>query len=72
MNTNVTSWDPSLGGVDTDWFVERSYISAISEVVIDPSKECEGATENEMEESRMDVDSSEKVTWATSPPKDGD
>lgn len=62
MNTKVTSWDPSTGDVDSDWADGRSYISAISEVLVDDSvaaEVCEGAAKNSMGEARMDVEGSE-------------
>ncbi|CAM9922737.1 unnamed protein product [Ectocarpus sp. 12 AP-2014] len=59
MNTKVTSWDPATGDVDTDWEDGRSYISAISEVLLDSAEACEGAAKNSMGEARMDVEGSE-------------
>jgi poly(beta-D-mannuronate) C5 epimerase len=59
LKTKVTSWDPSKGDVDTDWGDGRSYISAISEVVLDASETCEGAAKNNMGEARMDVENCE-------------
>lgn len=59
MNTKVTSWDPSKAEVDSDWTDGRSYISAISEVVLDPAETCEGAAKNNMGEARMDIENSE-------------
>ena len=59
MNTKVTSWDPSKAEVDSDWADGRSYISAISEVVLDPAETCEGAAKNNMGEARMDIENSE-------------
>lgn len=59
MNTKVTSWDLSADDVDNDLADGRSYISAISEVVLDPTETCEGAAKNNMGESRMDVQNSE-------------
>lgn len=62
MNTKVTSWDPSTGDVDSDWADGRSYISAISEVLVVDSvaaEVCEGAAKNSMGEARMDVEGSE-------------
>ena len=58
-NTTVTSWDPSKAEVDSDWSDGRSYISAISEVVLDPAETCEGAAKNNMGEARMDIENSE-------------
>ena len=59
LDTKVTSWDSSKNDVDTDWGDGRSYISAISEVVLDASETCEGAAKNNMGEARMDVEHSE-------------
>lgn len=59
MNTKVTSWDPATGDVGTDWEDGRSYISAISEVLLDSAEVCEGAAKNSMGEARMDVEGSE-------------
>jgi len=59
MDTKVTSWDSSKADVDSDWSDGRSYISAISEVVLDPAETCEGAAKNNMGEARMDIENSE-------------
>lgn len=59
MNTKVTSWDPSKSSVDEDWEDGRSYISAISEVVIDAEETCQGVAKNEMGEARMDIENCE-------------
>lgn len=59
MNTKVTSWDSSKGDVDTEWGDGRSYISAISEVVLDASETCQGSAKNNMGEARMDVENCE-------------
>lgn len=42
-----------------DPYVERSYISAISEVVLDESETCDGKAKQTMGEARMDIVSSE-------------
>lgn len=59
MNTKVTSWDPSKASVDEDWGDGRSYISAISEVVLDAAETCQGVAKNEMGEARMDIENCE-------------
>lgn len=59
LKTKVTSWDPSKRDHDSDWGDGRSYISAISEVLLDTSETCEGAAKNDMGEARMDVEESE-------------
>ncbi|CAM9693611.1 unnamed protein product [Pylaiella littoralis] len=59
MSTKVTSWDPATGDVDTDWADGRSYISAISEVLVDSAEVCEGSAKKSMAEARMDVEGSE-------------
>lgn len=38
----VVSWDEGKGMVDTHYEDGRSYISAVSEVIYDPSQMCEG------------------------------
>lgn len=47
------------GGAHRDFSVGRSYISAISEIVMDESETCEGRAKNTMGESRMDIIDSE-------------
>lgn len=59
LNTKVTSWDSSKGDVDTDWSDGRSYLSAISEVVLDASETCIGSAKNDMGEARMDIQNCE-------------
>ncbi len=59
VNTKVTSWDPSTSGVDTDWEDGRSYISAISEVLLDSDETCEGVAKHNMGEARMDIENCE-------------
>lgn len=59
MKTKVTSWDDSKGDVDTNFADGRSYISAISEVVLDAGETCQGSAKNNMGEARMDVENSE-------------
>lgn len=38
----VVSWDEGKGTVDTNHEDGRSYISAVSELIYDPSQECNG------------------------------
>lgn len=59
LHTKVTSWDSSKGDVDTDWSDGRSYLSAISEVVLDASETCVGSAKNDMGEARMDIQNCE-------------
>lgn len=59
MSTKVTSCDPSKAEVDSDWSGGRSYISAISEVMLDPAEMCEGVAKRNMGEARMDIENSE-------------
>ncbi|CAN0030314.1 unnamed protein product [Ectocarpus sp. 4 AP-2014] len=59
LNTKVTSWDSSKGDVDTDWSDGRSFLSAISEVVLDASETCVGSAKNDMGEARMDIENCE-------------
>ncbi|CBN80312.1 Mannuronan C-5-epimerase (Partial), partial [Ectocarpus siliculosus] len=59
LNTKVTSWDSSKGDVDTDWSDGRSFLSAISEVVLDTSETCVGSAKNDMGEARMDIENCE-------------
>lgn len=55
----VFSWNEGKGKVDTDTDDGRSYISVISEVVVDSSEDCTGAAKNTMGEARMDIVNSE-------------
>ncbi|CAM9999100.1 unnamed protein product, partial [Ectocarpus sp. 13 AM-2016] len=59
MSTKFTSWDPATGDADSDSGDGRSYISAISEVLVDSAEECEGSAKNSMGEARMDVEGSD-------------
>ena len=52
-------WDTVSNSYDDDESDGRSYISAVSEVLIDGMLGCEGTAKNEMGEARMDVVSSE-------------
>lgn len=53
------SWDEGAGTYDTDYSNGRSYISVVSEVIVDPDEDCEGYAKNDMGEARMDIVSSE-------------
>lgn len=52
-------WDTETNSYDEDESDGRSYISAVSEVLIDGQTDCEGAAKNEMGEARMDISKSE-------------
>ncbi|CAN0188440.1 unnamed protein product, partial [Discosporangium mesarthrocarpum] len=60
--TEVKTWDRGAnggeGGVDENVDDGRSYLSAISEVVMDPTETCDGKARNTMGEARMDILSS--------------
>ncbi|CAM9470339.1 unnamed protein product, partial [Choristocarpus tenellus] len=58
-NTVVTSWDISAGGVDTNYDDGRSYISAITETILDPTLSCDGMALNNKGEARLDILNSE-------------
>ncbi|CAM9950650.1 unnamed protein product [Scytosiphon promiscuus] len=58
-STHVESWDLEAGTVDEDYEDGRSYISAISEVIVDPSMICDGMAKNDMGEARLDIIDSE-------------
>ena len=47
------------GGAHKDYSTGRSYISAISEIVMDESETCDGRAKTTMGESRMDIIDSE-------------
>ena len=53
------SWDKYANGPDKDEYDGRSYISAVSEVITDPSQKCNGTAKKEMGEARMDIEDSE-------------
>ncbi|CAM9370594.1 unnamed protein product, partial [Hapterophycus canaliculatus] len=58
-NTKVVGWDTVNNDYDMDETDGRSYISAVSEIVVDPTETCEGNAKNTMGEARMDIVSSE-------------
>ncbi|CAN0498964.1 unnamed protein product, partial [Discosporangium mesarthrocarpum] len=59
MDTKVFSWDDYAGTYDMDLDDGRSYISALSEVIYEPTLNCSGMAKNEMGEGRMDIIRSE-------------
>lgn len=46
-------WDTVNNDYDMDESDGRSYISAVSEIVVDPNEICEGLAKNTMGEARM-------------------
>ena len=60
-NTKVVSWDTTktIPGPDTNIKDGRSYVSCISEKVIDATLQCEGMAMNTMGECTMDISCSE-------------
>ena len=58
-STRVISWDYNLGGPDENISNGRSYISCLSEIIVDASEVCDGSAKNTMGEGRMDVSKSE-------------
>ena len=55
----VFGWDTSTNSYQTSDSGGRSYISAISEVIIDTSETCDGRAKNDMGEARLDIEDSE-------------
>lgn len=53
MVPQVFGWDTVNNDYDMDETDGRSYISAVSEIVIDPEELCEGHAKNTMGEARM-------------------
>lgn len=53
------SWDENANTYDTNTDDGRSYISAVSETITDPTETCLGKAQKEMGESRMDIVDSE-------------
>lgn len=49
----VFGWDTTNNSYDMDETDGRSYISAVSEIVLDPTQTCEGNAKNTMGEARM-------------------
>ncbi|CAN0067101.1 unnamed protein product [Ectocarpus sp. 6 AP-2014] len=58
-HTKVFGWDTTNNSYDMDETDGRSYISAVSEIVLDPTQTCEGNAKNTMGEARMDIVNSE-------------
>ncbi|CAN0390933.1 unnamed protein product, partial [Ectocarpus fasciculatus] len=52
-HTKVFGWDTTNNSYDMDETDGRSYISAVSEIVLDPTQTCEGNAKNTMGEARM-------------------
>ncbi|CAM9422628.1 unnamed protein product [Ascophyllum nodosum] len=57
--THVESLNIQTGEVDDDYEDGRSYISAISEVITNPSESCVGMAKNDRGEARLDILDSE-------------
>ena len=55
----VFAWDTKLNDFDRNETDGRSYISAVSEVILDGSQLCDGRAKNTMGEARMDIEDSE-------------
>lgn len=59
MHVQVFSWDEAAETYDENYEDGRSYISVVSEVIVDDDETCEGRAKNNMGEARMDIVSSE-------------
>lgn len=57
--TRISSWDEGAQSVDHNVEDGRAYISAISEVVLNPDETCEGAAKSNMGQARMDIEDAE-------------
>ena len=55
----VFSWDTDNNDVDEDEDDGRSYISAVSEVIVDENESCSERPKTNMGEARMDIENSE-------------
>lgn len=55
----VFAWDEDDNSYDKNYGDGRSYISVISEVIVDSSEDCVGKAKNNMGEARMDIVDSE-------------
>ena len=53
------SWDTATNAPDKDDDNGRSYISAVSEVIVDDSQSCKSRAKKNMGEARMDIEDSE-------------
>lgn len=58
LSTKITSWDISKDDFDRNLEDGRSFISAISEVIVNPNETCSGFGKSQMGESRMDIENS--------------
>ena len=58
LSTKITSWDVSKNDVDRNLEDGRSFMSAISEVIVNPNETCSGFGKTQMGESRMDIENS--------------
>lgn len=59
LSYKVFAWDTSKNDVDKTEDGGRSYISAISEVILNKDEDCDGKAKNMMGEARMDIEHSE-------------
>ena len=55
----VFAWDTDRNGVREDEDDGRSYISAVSEMILDDNESCDGRAKSNMGEARMDIEDSE-------------
>ena len=53
------AWDEYSNSVDENQDDGRSYISAISEIILDETETCDGRAKSTMGEARMDIEDSE-------------
>ncbi|CAM9942410.1 unnamed protein product [Ascophyllum nodosum] len=59
LSTKVISWDNSTNSPDVNLTDGRSYISAVSELIVNASETCDGRAKSDMGEARMDIEDSE-------------
>lgn len=55
----MSGWNEDANTYDTDTSDGRSYISVISEIVVDENETCRGKAKKTMGEARMDIVNSE-------------
>lgn len=55
----VFAWDTTINAVDENEDDGRSYISAVSELIVDDTETCDGRAKSNMGEARMDIEDSE-------------
>ena len=55
----MISWDNSTNSPDVNLTDGRSYISAVSELIVNASETCDGRAKSDMGEARMDIEDSE-------------